>query len=147
MCNYRMWSPICGVPPGQAPCNSQEGTSGDSGSSTAFWILLSLCLVEDLESKRPDFPNLVGHRIFFFFPAKRLASPHTSGSPAPLSPSVAEISLIKPDGRHWHFLLLLHQVNLCFDQFVYKLADQIFAYYKAMAGRYESPRAMCSKAS
>ncbi|KAH0629878.1 hypothetical protein JD844_012335 [Phrynosoma platyrhinos] len=26
------------------------------------------------------------------------------------------------------------QVNLCFDQFVYKLADQIFAYYKAMAG-------------
>ncbi|OBS66503.1 hypothetical protein A6R68_04954 [Neotoma lepida] len=26
-------------------------------------------------------------------------------------------------------------VNLCFDQFVYKLADQIFAYYKAMAGR------------
>lgn len=27
------------------------------------------------------------------------------------------------------------QVNLCFDQFVYKLADQIFAYYKAMAGR------------
>ncbi|KAB1281200.1 Cytoplasmic FMR1-interacting protein 2 [Camelus dromedarius] len=25
-------------------------------------------------------------------------------------------------------------VNLCFDQFVYKLADQIFAYYKAMAG-------------
>jgi len=29
----------------------------------------------------------------------------------------------------------LSQVNLCFDQFVYKLADQIFAYYKAMAGR------------
>lgn len=27
------------------------------------------------------------------------------------------------------------QVNLCFDQFVYKLADQIFAYYKVMAGR------------
>lgn len=27
------------------------------------------------------------------------------------------------------------KVNLCFDQFVYKLADQIFAYYKAMAGR------------
>ncbi|XP_054105079.1 cytoplasmic FMR1-interacting protein 2 isoform X3 [Callithrix jacchus] len=26
------------------------------------------------------------------------------------------------------------EVNLCFDQFVYKLADQIFAYYKAMAG-------------
>ncbi|KAB0392601.1 hypothetical protein E2I00_016532, partial [Balaenoptera physalus] len=25
-------------------------------------------------------------------------------------------------------------VNLCFDQFVYKLADQIFAYYKVMAG-------------
>ncbi|XP_071669605.1 cytoplasmic FMR1-interacting protein 1 isoform X3 [Patagioenas fasciata] len=25
------------------------------------------------------------------------------------------------------------EVNLCFDQFVYKLADQIFAYYKAMA--------------
>ena len=31
------------------------------------------------------------------------------------------------------FLFL--QVNLCFDQFVYKLADQIFAYYKVMAGR------------
>uniref|UniRef100_H3B436 Cytoplasmic FMR1-interacting protein n=1 Tax=Latimeria chalumnae TaxID=7897 RepID=H3B436_LATCH len=28
------------------------------------------------------------------------------------------------------------EVNLCFDQFVYKLADQIFAYYKAMAGRF-----------
>lgn len=27
------------------------------------------------------------------------------------------------------------QVNLCFDQFVYKLADQIFGYYKVMAGR------------
>uniref|UniRef100_A0A8K9XZH3 Cytoplasmic FMR1 interacting protein 2 n=1 Tax=Oncorhynchus mykiss TaxID=8022 RepID=A0A8K9XZH3_ONCMY len=26
------------------------------------------------------------------------------------------------------------EVNLCFDQFVYKLADQIFAYYKAMSG-------------
>ncbi|XP_009208062.1 cytoplasmic FMR1-interacting protein 1 isoform X1 [Papio anubis] len=26
------------------------------------------------------------------------------------------------------------EVNLCFDQFVYKLADQIFAYYKVMAG-------------
>ncbi|KAF3828258.1 hypothetical protein GH733_004955 [Mirounga leonina] len=33
------------------------------------------------------------------------------------------------------FLLPCPQVNLCFDQFVYKLADQIFAYYKAMAGR------------
>uniref|UniRef100_A0A8C2J5N6 Cytoplasmic FMR1 interacting protein 1 n=1 Tax=Cyprinus carpio TaxID=7962 RepID=A0A8C2J5N6_CYPCA len=26
------------------------------------------------------------------------------------------------------------EVNLCFDQFVYKLADQIFAYYKILAG-------------
>ncbi|XP_061416074.1 cytoplasmic FMR1-interacting protein 2 isoform X1 [Lethenteron reissneri] len=26
------------------------------------------------------------------------------------------------------------EVNLCFDQFVYKLSDQIFAYYKALAG-------------
>eukprot|EP00079_Xenopus_tropicalis_P033634 XP_017947405.1 PREDICTED: cytoplasmic FMR1-interacting protein 2 isoform X2 [Xenopus tropicalis] len=26
------------------------------------------------------------------------------------------------------------EVNLCFDQFVYKLSDQIFAYYKAMSG-------------
>ncbi|XP_025029919.1 cytoplasmic FMR1-interacting protein 1 isoform X3 [Python bivittatus] len=26
------------------------------------------------------------------------------------------------------------EVNLCFDQFVYKLADQIFGYYKVMAG-------------
>lgn len=32
-------------------------------------------------------------------------------------------------------VLFFLQVNLCFDQFVYKLADQIFAYYKAMAGR------------
>ena len=26
------------------------------------------------------------------------------------------------------------QVNLCFDQFVYKLSDQIFSYYKSWAG-------------
>ena len=30
--------------------------------------------------------------------------------------------------------LLLLQVNLCFDQFVYKLSDQIFIYYKSWAG-------------
>jgi len=36
--------------------------------------------------------------------------------------------------------LLPVQVNLCFDQFVYKLADQIFAYYKILAGR--SPAAI-----
>lgn len=36
------------------------------------------------------------------------------------------------------FCSFFYQVNLCFDQFVYKLADQIFAYYKAMAGRYEA---------
>ena len=29
----------------------------------------------------------------------------------------------------------LSQVNLCFDQFVFKLSDQIFAYYKHLAGR------------
>ena len=29
------------------------------------------------------------------------------------------------------------EVNLCFDQFVYKLSDQIFAYYKHWAGRYK----------
>eukprot|EP00058_Branchiostoma_floridae_P010509 XP_002595997.1 hypothetical protein BRAFLDRAFT_123732 [Branchiostoma floridae] len=28
------------------------------------------------------------------------------------------------------------EVNLCFDQFVYKLSDQIFTYYKAQAARY-----------
>lgn len=28
------------------------------------------------------------------------------------------------------------EVNLCFDQFVYKLSEQIFAYYKHLAGRY-----------
>ncbi|TKS74994.1 Cytoplasmic FMR1-interacting protein 1 -like protein [Collichthys lucidus] len=31
------------------------------------------------------------------------------------------------------------EVNLCFDQFVYKLADQIFAYYKILAGRSNAP--------
>lgn len=28
------------------------------------------------------------------------------------------------------------EVNLCFDQFVYKLSEQIFAYYKQLAARY-----------
>lgn len=28
------------------------------------------------------------------------------------------------------------EVNLCFDQFVYKLSEQIFAHYKQLAGRY-----------
>ena len=27
------------------------------------------------------------------------------------------------------------EVNLCFDQFVYKLSDQIFSYFKHLAGR------------
>lgn len=27
------------------------------------------------------------------------------------------------------------EVNLCFDQFVYKLSEQIFAHYKQLAGR------------
>ncbi len=36
--------------------------------------------------------------------------------------------------RVWIFFSF-PQVNLCFDQFVYKLADQIFAYYKVLAGR------------
>lgn len=27
------------------------------------------------------------------------------------------------------------EVNLCFDQFVYKLSEQVFAYYKHLAGR------------
>ncbi|XP_048193540.1 cytoplasmic FMR1-interacting protein 2-like [Perognathus longimembris pacificus] len=31
-------------------------------------------------------------------------------------------------------VIIIITVNLCFDQFVYKLADQIFAYYEAMAG-------------
>jgi cytoplasmic FMR1 interacting protein len=26
------------------------------------------------------------------------------------------------------------EVNLCFDQFVYKLSEQIYAYYKHLAG-------------
>lgn len=33
------------------------------------------------------------------------------------------------------FCLLCFQVNLCFDQFVYKLSEQMFAYYKHLAGR------------
>ena len=33
-----------------------------------------------------------------------------------------------------HCLAGCLQVNLCFDQFVYKLSDQIFAYYKFWAG-------------
>lgn len=28
------------------------------------------------------------------------------------------------------------EVNLCFDQFVYKLSEQIFMYYKQLAARY-----------
>lgn len=28
------------------------------------------------------------------------------------------------------------EVNLCFDQFVYKLSEQIFVYYKQLAARY-----------
>lgn len=28
------------------------------------------------------------------------------------------------------------EVNLCFDQFVYKLSEQIFAHYKQLAGRW-----------
>ena len=28
------------------------------------------------------------------------------------------------------------EVNLCFDQFVYKLSEQIFIYYKQLAARY-----------
>lgn len=28
------------------------------------------------------------------------------------------------------------EVNLCFDQFVYKLSEQIFAHYKQLAARY-----------
>ena len=77
--------------------------------------------------------------VFFFLSLQSILFLLTlSGSPTPLPSSVAEVSLIKWDRHQWHFLLPLHQVNLCFDQFVYKLADQIFAYYKAMAGRYES---------
>lgn len=37
------------------------------------------------------------------------------------------------------FCFCFFQVNLCFDQFVYKLADQIFGYYKILAGRYVDP--------
>ena len=33
------------------------------------------------------------------------------------------------------FMLFGSQVNLCFDQFVYKLSDQIFSHYKAQACR------------
>lgn len=33
-------------------------------------------------------------------------------------------------------MIFFPQVNLCFDQFVYKLADQIFAHYKILAGRW-----------
>lgn len=29
------------------------------------------------------------------------------------------------------------EVNLCFDQFVYKLSEQIFSHYKQLAGRYD----------
>ena len=29
------------------------------------------------------------------------------------------------------------EVNLCFDQFVFKLSEQIFVYYKHLAGRYD----------
>ena len=130
---------------GQVPCNSHEVSSGEGNSSTAFWILPSLCLVEDLESKGPHFPNVLGHRIFFFFSFLQsiVFLLTLSGSPTPVPSSAAAVSLIKWDRHQWHLLLPLHQVNLCFDQFVYKLADQIFAYYKAMAGRYESSALWC----
>lgn len=64
---------------GQVPCNSHKVASGEGNSSTAFWILPSLCLVEDLESEGPDFPNALGHRIFFsfFFPSEHLVPSHT----------------------------------------------------------------------
>lgn len=57
--------------------------------------------------------------------------------------SITEISTLKELLDHLAFIFysvtdgfILFQVNLCFDQFVYKLADQIFAYYKILAGRY-----------
>ena len=30
------------------------------------------------------------------------------------------------------------EVNLCFDQFVYKLSEQIFTHYKQLASRYDT---------
>ncbi|XP_072158041.1 cytoplasmic FMR1-interacting protein-like [Bemisia tabaci] len=33
-------------------------------------------------------------------------------------------------------------VNLCFDQFVYKLSEQIFAHYKQLAARFVKCRGM-----
>lgn len=91
---------------GQVPCNSHEVASGEGNSSTAFWILPSLCLVEDLESKGPHFPNALGHRIFFFSFLQSIVFLLTlSGSPTPLPSSVAAVSLIKWDRHQWHFLL------------------------------------------
>lgn len=54
-----------------------------------------------------------------------------------LKPEESTISLVIYVETFKHFFFL--QVNLCFDQFVYKLADQIFGYYKILAGRYVDP--------
>ena len=43
----------------------------------------------------------------------------------------------RQSGDFYHIsfcMCVILQVNLCFDQFVYKLSDQIFAYYKHWAG-------------
>lgn len=134
MSHYRTWRPVCDVPLGPAPCNTKEGTSGEGGFSAAFWTLPSLCLTEDLQNKEQGFPKLTWpYNLFSFsFKASRLTA---SGRPAHCPLWVAQVSVVKLDRHHWHVLLPSRQVNLCFDQFVYKLADQIFAYYKAMAGR------------
>ena len=50
------------------------------------------------------------------------------------------------DGRSTCITMFLHhlfinfplQVNLCFDQLVYKLSEQIFQYYKHFAARWEA---------
>ena len=35
----------------------------------------------------------------------------------------------------WSYVFYSVQVNLCFDQLVYKLSEQIFQYYKHLAAR------------
>lgn len=56
-----------------------------------------------------------------------------------LKPEESTISLVIYVETFKHGFFFFFQVNLCFDQFVYKLADQIFGYYKILAGRYIDP--------
>lgn len=126
---------------GQVPCNSHKvaGQWGGQFLSSFFESCLLCAWLRTLRAGTQT-SQMLGHRIFFSFSflAKHLVPSHTFRQ----SYTTALFSC-------WSFSNKVGQTpvtfpasfspgELCFDQFVYKLADQIFAYYKAMAGRYES---------